>query len=332
MTSITGNMGLTIWDSLASQFDFTDLEDNFIAIDKHDHSPERGVQISTLGLANNAVTQSKLAPLSVGTAQLQAGAITDETIAERTITGDKLAEGAITPDLLEAGSITFAQLDPNVIPLGYVAMWWRPPGSAAVPGGVWEIMDGRAWSSIENAWDLTSGNIPNMIDAFAMGTGTTSGVGIGNTGGSSTASLAHSHTVEAHTHNVPMHGHVINPDGLHWHTFMGGGNLATRQNAVPVATIFLTSWPNGNSVSVNSYTAYFPPGSSTEIQDYEGFSDDFNVKMDEDGSHSHGGATQSNGNFATGDAAPTTDTQLSGETDITPPYVGLCYIMKVRSS
>jgi hypothetical protein len=53
--------------------------------------------------------------------------------------------------------------------------------------------------------------------------------------------------------------------------------------------------------------------------------------MDQDGLHDHGGFVGNNGNFATGTDSPGTDTQL-GESDVMPPYLGLCYIMKCRTS
>lgn len=55
------NMGLTIWNLLTDLFDYTQLESNFSAIDAHDHSSGKGLQIGTAGLANGAVTGAKLA-------------------------------------------------------------------------------------------------------------------------------------------------------------------------------------------------------------------------------------------------------------------------------
>lgn len=66
----TPNMALKLWNLIGDLFDHSQLENNFTALDQHDHSSGKGVQIGTAGIAP--------------------GAITDPLIAAGTITGDKL--------------------------------------------------------------------------------------------------------------------------------------------------------------------------------------------------------------------------------------------------
>jgi hypothetical protein len=335
MSSLTGNMGLTIWNNIDDDFDFGVLEDNFLAIDQHDHSDEMGVQIGTEGLRDQVVISSKLAPLAVATSHIQSAAVTGSQIAERAITGDKIQPYAITPGLVENLSLTYGQMDPTLVPLGGIMLWWRPPGSGAAPGGVWEIMDGRPWNSISNAWGLNSGNIPNMIDSFVMGTGTTTGVGIGNTGGAGgSINLSHAHNVLAHAHTTPAHAHGIAPDGSHAHTFFGGLNTWARQNVIDVNIAYLSGWPNSNKVDVSSYSMYLAGLTNNpafQVQGYGATNDPQNgaIPMDDAGEHSHFGFTGNGGNGVTGPAESSTDAQL-GDVDVTPPYVGLVYMMKCR--
>jgi microcystin-dependent protein len=68
-------MALTIWSNSSDPYSHNDLANNFLKLDQHDHSGGRGIQISTAGLANNAVTTAKIAPGSVGSAQLTSNAL-----------------------------------------------------------------------------------------------------------------------------------------------------------------------------------------------------------------------------------------------------------------
>jgi hypothetical protein len=61
MAFTTAKMGLTVWNLLTDLYDHTQLANNWAKVDYHDHSPGKGVQIPTDGLADGAVTGSKLA-------------------------------------------------------------------------------------------------------------------------------------------------------------------------------------------------------------------------------------------------------------------------------
>lgn len=69
------NMGLTVWNLLSDLFSHVQLENNWIAVDGHNHTTGQGVQIPTGGIANGAITSSKIATGAVGSAQIAAGAI-----------------------------------------------------------------------------------------------------------------------------------------------------------------------------------------------------------------------------------------------------------------
>lgn len=68
----SANMGLTVWDSLNDRFNHDELADNFTAIDEHDHSTGKGVQVPTGGIANSAVTEPKLGAAAVNVDKLHA--------------------------------------------------------------------------------------------------------------------------------------------------------------------------------------------------------------------------------------------------------------------
>jgi hypothetical protein len=57
----TTNMSLKVWNTLADTFSHTDLQANWNAVDAHDHTTGKGLQIPAGGLAANAVTTAALA-------------------------------------------------------------------------------------------------------------------------------------------------------------------------------------------------------------------------------------------------------------------------------
>jgi hypothetical protein len=61
MAFTSPKMGLRIWNLLTDLYDHAQLADNWAKVDYHDHSPGKGVQIPTEGLADGAVTGPKLA-------------------------------------------------------------------------------------------------------------------------------------------------------------------------------------------------------------------------------------------------------------------------------
>jgi hypothetical protein len=61
MAFTSPKLGLRVWNLLTDLYDHTQLADNWAKVDYHDHSPGKGVQIPTEGLADGSVTALKLA-------------------------------------------------------------------------------------------------------------------------------------------------------------------------------------------------------------------------------------------------------------------------------
>jgi hypothetical protein len=344
----TPNMSLTAWDQSEDDFAHDQLVNNWLSLDTHDHSPGRGVRIPTAGLQDGSVTAAKLAVGAVTGDALADGSVGTAKLADHSVTRPKLADNSVSDTAIADAAITARMLDPNLIPLGATMMWWRPPGSNATPGGFWEAMDGRPWNHITNAWGLTSGNIPDTRGLFPQGADLLSqnGPAIGTFGGSNLVNLAHSHTISPHTHTVPAHTHGISVDGSHYHTWsvtvprpgespdtllISGLDTWYRTNAFAQG---LTIKDAGNTTRHNIYGSMYLKNALTLI---EGNTDldplttnlDFKARMDQSGEHSHGGATQASGAISTGATGGTTDPSQAW-TSVTPPYVGLLMIMRVR--
>jgi hypothetical protein len=94
-------MSLRVWNLLQDPYDHAQLADNWLRVDQHDHTPGRGVQVPTEGIADSAITQAKVAPGVTATP---------------------------TP-----GSVTLGALAPEVITdYGYALAAWKPIFSAGV--------------------------------------------------------------------------------------------------------------------------------------------------------------------------------------------------------
>lgn len=57
------------------------LADNWSKLDLHDHTPGRGVQIPTEGIADGAITSAKLGTIAISSSQITDGTITDTDLA-----------------------------------------------------------------------------------------------------------------------------------------------------------------------------------------------------------------------------------------------------------
>lgn len=341
---ITLNMGLRAWDAGGDPYDHSQLANNFTAIDQHNHTTGRGVQIPSGGLADGAVTGQKIAGNAVTPDKIPDGSLTQAELGANSVGQVQLQDASIGTAELQDGSITAPKLDPNFLPVGTVIPWYRPSSSVPLPAGGWEVCDGRPWSGITNAWGQTAGTIPDLRGKFVLGAGLTNiGSGptnypdIGQVGGSNTKDLSHSHTVNSHTHGIPAHTHPISSDGSHTHPISADGlhnhNMHSRLNAL-LQGIEVYSWdatdtPIRRSNNLQSlYVAGFNNNTPDDV-------------VPTSGSHSHGGATGSGGTHSHGGASgiwsgntdaqtPGTNLSLSTAFDIRPAYVGLIYLMRVR--
>lgn len=325
--SLTTFMNLTAWTASTDPYSHVELASNFNLIDGHDHASGKGKQIPTGGIADHAVTQIKLADASVG----------NDQIIDNSVTADKL-DGA----LLAA-----------IVPMGFVYPFWRPAGASTViwgnraSGHLFELCDGRTIVQAEHDLGVASSIVlPNLIDKFAL-FGAEADIGV--TGGSNSASLSHSHTVNSHSHTVNSHGHTVNAhahtigdhrhgisdDGSHGHTFAGGHFVHSRQNAFlgGIQVQDVNTFVRSNTLQSLYLASYDPVGDAL-------------ASMDPAGLHGHGGQTGlvSTGNLGTSDASPGTSSaspatnaqspgtsSALGTTDNRPAHMKLVPLVRVRN-
>lgn len=343
----TANLGLIIWDSEEDDFEHSQLADNFVRIDEHDHlgglsEPLNlqdelpgaghwtnlgfGPAIKTGAIEPAAILRYLIRDRAVGHKQIDIQGVESENIADRNVLNEHIADEAIDDRTIQQETITIDKLDPNILTLGSVMLWFKY-SEAAEPGDIWHICDGTAWAAITNGLGLSEGHIPDLRGRFARGTDLTH---TGEVGGSSSVNLGHHHEITSsslnHAHTIGAHNHVIATDGRHKHFFAGGNELRTRQNAFVQG---LTLVGHENLLE----SAY--PGSSEFNHDSGRVPGGYDVPipMDTGGEHSHGGATGLSAAFGSGGSSlsgnVSTDTQLEG-VSVTPPFVGFCYIMRVR--
>jgi hypothetical protein len=333
----TGNLGLTVWDSEEDDFEHSQLADNFVRIDAHSHAGGLsealnahdelegnghwtnlglGLAIRTAAIEPEAIWRYLLKLRSVASKQIDIEGVLSENIAEHNVLNKHLANESVNDRTIAEETITIDKLDPNILTLGSVILWFKY-SSGATPGDLWHLMDGTAWASIPNNLGLSSGNIPDLRERFVRGTDINH---TGEVGGNASVDLAHSHNVSSaslqHTHTVGSHNHSITVDGKHRHGFSSGGG--------------------GPHQLFQRITKYEEVSGKQELQSlWDTFSNsegELEVPMQETGEHSHGGNTGLNPAFASGGSSlsgsVSTDVKLAN-INTTPPFVGLVYIMRV---
>jgi hypothetical protein len=325
---VTPNMGLTAWDLGVDPYDHAQLASNFAAIDSHDHTLGKGIQIPSGGILDAAITSAKIAgDAVVPTTHIPIDSIPQSRLADNSVGAGELQDNSVDTAALADNAVTFDKLDASVLPLGTVVMWYR--GDPAIfPPVNWEVMDGRAWSTITNNLGpggvaLTTGSIPNMANRFPLGaalSGTGTGPGsspaIGGTGGQHERDISHTHTANAHSHIVDSHIHGITADGSHSHLFVAQpGNVLmqafTRDVGVPRAE--------------GTRQALYVPGHNSNSS----LGSNVAAPLSTQSNHDHTGST---GASAAGTSLVTTtiNSWASGNVDFRPGHVGLLFIMKVR--
>lgn len=82
MALVSPKMSLRVWDQFSDPYSHDQLADNWSKVDLHDHTPGRGVQIPTEGIADGAVTGAKLAASNIiSTIQVVDGSLLDTDLA-----------------------------------------------------------------------------------------------------------------------------------------------------------------------------------------------------------------------------------------------------------
>lgn len=323
---ITTNMGLTAWDLGSDPYDHAQLANNFAKIDQHDHTLADGVQVPGAGITDGAITSTKIAANAVIPAShIGAATIPQSRMADDSIGPDQIQDNAVLTAHILAGAVTIDKLDPTILPVGFTAMWYRADSSVLPPAN-WEIMDGRAWSTITNKlgaggvqWN--TGNIPNMANKFPLGsalagtgTGPSTPPAIGSVNGQHERDLSHTHIAQPHSHVVDAHAHTITSDGAHNHNFVGqagNGDLFTRDVGIPRAE--------------GTRQALYLPGHNSNSS----LGSNVSTPMASVAAHSHGGATAAN-TAGMSAVTETINSWASGNLDFRPAHVGLLFIMKVR--
>lgn len=334
----TANLGLTVWDNEEDDFEHSQLADNFVRIDEHSHigglseslntngelpgnghwtNLGLGLAIKTSAIEPEAIWRYLLKLRSVGHQQIDLEGVESENIAKENVLNKHIADEAIDDRTIEEQTITIDKLDPNILTLGSVILWYKY-SSDVMPGNLWHLMDGTAWSSIPNSLGLNTGIIPDLRERFVRGTDLNH---TGEVGGNASVNLGHHHNVTAasfeHTHTIGAHNHGITTEGNHRHGFGPPGG--------PFFQLF------------QRITKYKQVENEQELQSLwqteMNSSGELEVPMSENGEHNHGGSTGLSSAYASGgsslSSSVATDTQLAN-VNTTPPFMGLCYIMRVR--
>jgi hypothetical protein len=96
MSVALSNMGLISWTAGGDFFSASDLSSNWSKVDAHDHTPGKGVQIPSGGLANGAVTGVKLAADAVDATKILDGSVGSAELASNAVTTTKITDASVT--------------------------------------------------------------------------------------------------------------------------------------------------------------------------------------------------------------------------------------------
>lgn len=219
-------------------------------------------------------------------------------------------------------------------PAGAVIMWG---GSTAAPAG-YLLCNGASVSrttyaalfaaigTIHGAVDGASFNLPNLLDRFVVGAG--SSYGVAGQGGS--AAQTTSVTVQGHrltTAEIPSHNHGIN-DVAHGHTLHDGGHNHTfndpgHSHSVSQISGYIST-PGAGSALAGGNTVSQKSTPTTDAAGTGAWLDGSGANVSLDAAFS--GITQTVG--AGGDGLHAHDVTVGNTTNL-PPYYALCYMIKV---
>jgi len=335
----TSNMGLEVWDSETDDFEHSELADNFVRIDTHSHegglseplnshdelehgghwtNAGLGLAIRTAAIEPEAIKRYLIKERAVAHKQIGIKEVWSENIKEANVLNEHLANESVNDRTIAKETITIDKLDPNILTLGSVILWYKHGG--ATPRDLWHVCDGTPWSSIPNNMGLSTGNIPDLRGKFARGTDITHATG--GVGEHSEINLGHHHNTSAssleHSHTIGAHSHGIITQGAHNHGF---GNHNTESGTETYTPRQLAVEEHYSSPGEKEAVAMNVP----ELGKEELF-------MQTTGNHNHSGNTGLSAGFASGGSSLSgsiaTDEQLKG-IDVTPPYCELAYIMRV---
>jgi len=169
-----------------------------------------GSTISSATLTSVSITSGSIDVATLRKSGLDAATLTGtETLSNKTLTSPTIT-GTVAGNINFSGSVTFASAPTasGLVPPGTVVMY---AGNGTVPTG-WLECDGStyaysSYTALGTALGVSSGNftVPNLNNAFARGTTSTTPYSSGfTTGGSSSVTLTKA--------NLPTHAHTISHD------------------------------------------------------------------------------------------------------------------------
>lgn len=204
-------MSLKVWNSEADPYSHEELADNFLKLDQHDHSPGKGTQIPSAGLAPGAVTGDKIAAGTLATVNL----------------GEALAN-ALVPT---ASVLAYAG---TIAPSGFVFC-----DGAPYDGSVGTIYN-ALWNQLGVSFGGTGQSafkVPDIqgrvISGFASG-GHSDMATLGYTESQNLTGLAvgSRRIIHQHSKSLTASGSTAT-DGAHEHDFQGTVNTGTGSPPVP---------------------------------------------------------------------------------------------------
>lgn len=116
-------MGLRIWNSSSDPYSSTQLAENLLKVDQHDHTFGKGALITTGALADGSVTQVKLDPGlifpipddAISTPKIQNLAVTTAKLADDSVTSVKILDGTIATADIGNLQVTNSKLAGNIL-------------------------------------------------------------------------------------------------------------------------------------------------------------------------------------------------------------------------
>ena len=143
----------------ADPFDRNDISYVARALERHEHTPGRGVQLTTDGFADGTISGAKLAPGAVTTDKLADGAVTTPKIQDGAVTTNKINPAQITTGHIQDGAVTDTKIPTDAIHAGHLR---------ADSVGASEIVTG-AIGTLELA-DLAITNAKLAVDTIDLST------------------------------------------------------------------------------------------------------------------------------------------------------------------
>lgn len=167
MSETTTNMALTVWNSLTDPYDSSQLVDNFVKIDTHNHASGKGVQIPNTGLVNNKVTIGST-DVSLGATVTTLSGLTTVNAttfngALGTVTGDTSGNAGTATKLATARKINGTSFDGSTnITTPYITSVANMPASPSTGDEIYyQAATNVVWHLRYNGtqWDYVGGTL-----------------------------------------------------------------------------------------------------------------------------------------------------------------------------